>query len=308
MGIMVFSVVISFVVSSAVVGAMLVWGRHLLPLDRVNHRSLHTGEIPRSGGLGILLGAGLAVLWSMHGVSMGEGVALLLGIAMLAGVSLLDDFRAVPAPGRLLVQVLSSICLLYWLDIFSGWMAAVVMTVVIVWSINLYNFMDGMDGLAGSMALVGFSALALSGLLAGDTEYAVVMSSIAAASAGFLVFNLPPARIFLGDVGSTFLGYMMAAASLWGMERQIFPWWVPLVVFAPFWIDATVTLLRRLARGERVWEAHRSHFYQRAVLAGWPVERVLLVEVVLMLLCSSVAIAGLIAPMDGPGAEIRFMF
>ncbi len=164
----------------------------------------------------------------------------------------------------------------------------------VVWAINLYNFMDGMDGFAATMGVIGFVALGVLGLLSGASGYAVSMTGIAGAAAGFLIFNFPPARIFMGDVGSTFLGYIMAAASLWGIKQQIFPFWAPLLIFAPFWLDATITLLRRLFRGERIWEAHRSHFYQRAVLAGIPVRRVLLVEVMLMLGCSTVAVIGVI--------------
>ena len=98
----------------------------------------------------------------------------------------------------------------------------------------------------------------------------------------------------MGDVGSTFLGYMVAASSLWGINSGIFPWWAPLLIFLPFWLDATLTLFRRLLAGERVWEAHRSHFYQRAVLAGVPVRRVLLYETLVMLACAILATVGVI--------------
>ncbi len=287
-------VLLAALTSVVVIAIMLGWARNLLPIDRVTHRSLHAGEIPRSGGIGIVFGSLWAVPQLLASNVDGSISMLLVGLGMLVSISFIDDYRPVSALSRLLVQVFSAICLLIWVGMPVASLFSIVVVVAIVWSVNLFNFMDGMDGLAGSMALVGFTALAVVGGIAGDEHYAMAMFSIAGAAAGFLLFNAPPARIFMGDVGSTFLGYMAVAASLWGWHAGIFPYWVPLLVFAPFWVDATVTLLRRLALGERVWEAHRSHFYQRAVLAGWPVKGVLLIEVVLMILCAGAAIAGVV--------------
>jgi UDP-N-acetylmuramyl pentapeptide phosphotransferase/UDP-N-acetylglucosamine-1-phosphate transferase len=153
--------------------------------------------------------------------------------------------------------------------------------------INLYNFMDGMDGFAGGMAVIGFSTLAWLGRA--DAGFAAVCLTVAAASAGFLIHNFPPAKIFLGDTGSTTLGFLAAACSLWGSKADLFPFWVALLVFSPFIVDATVTLLRRLLRGEKVWEAHRKHYYQRLVLLGWGHRRTVLVEYALMLACAGSA-------------------
>ncbi len=293
MGEMISQALVSALISFLTIAALLRWRRVLLPMDRANHRSLHRGEVPRSGGIGIVAGS-LWPLWQIAQSGNGQAAPLLaIGAAVLAIVSLVDDFKPLPFWGRLVVQFLAAACLLVWLDITSlGWLGAIALCFVIVWSINLYNFMDGMDGLAGMMGVVGFSGLGILAMLSDQTLFAGALFAIVAATAGFLFFNLPPAKLFMGDVGSTFLGYMMAAASLWGIRHQIFPFWVPLLIFAPFWLDATITLLRRLLRGERIWEAHRSHFYQRAVLAGVPVRRVLLVETLLMLVCSAFAIAG----------------
>ncbi len=120
---------------------------------------------------------------------------------------------------------------------------------------------------------------------------------MAAASAGFLVHNFPPAKIFMGDTGSTTLGFLAAACILWGSKSGLFPFWVAILVFSPFIVDATVTLLRRLLRGEKIWEAHRTHYYQRLVLLGWGHRWTVLAEYVLMLACAgSAALAVHLSP------------
>jgi UDP-N-acetylmuramyl pentapeptide phosphotransferase/UDP-N-acetylglucosamine-1-phosphate transferase len=130
---------------------------------------------------------------------------------------------------------------------------------------NLYNFMDGMDGFAGGMTLIGGLTLALLTATGNAWTISVLSSLLAGAAAGFLVHNFPPARIFMGDVGSL---------------------WVPLIVFSPFVVDATATLLRRALAGEKVWQAHRVHYYQRVVLLGWGHRRTVMVEYGLMVLCA----------------------
>jgi UDP-N-acetylmuramyl pentapeptide phosphotransferase/UDP-N-acetylglucosamine-1-phosphate transferase len=148
---------------------------------------------------------------------------------------------------------------------FPELVAAAGLVVAVVWCINLFNFMDGMDGLAAGMAVFGFGALGVVALMAGASGLAVLCGGLVFGFAGFLAFNLPPARIFMGDVGSTVLGYFAAAISLIGIGNGVFPPVVPLLVFFPFLMDASVTLLRRLLRGEAVWRAHRTHLYQRLV-------------------------------------------
>ena len=135
-----------------------------------------------------------------------------------------------------------------------------------------------------------------------DTGFAAFCLLVAAASVGFLVWNFPPARIFLGDTGSTTLGFLVAACSLWGSATGLFPFWVALLVFSPFSVDATVTLLRRLWKGERIWEAHRSHYYQRLVLLGWGHRRTVLVEYGLMLSCAAAALLAVHLPGIGQAA------
>jgi UDP-N-acetylmuramyl pentapeptide phosphotransferase/UDP-N-acetylglucosamine-1-phosphate transferase len=129
------------------------------------------------------------------------------------------------------------------------------------------------------------------GWRADDLPFAVLCLSVAAASGGFLLGNFPPARIFLGDLGSATLGLLAAALALLGSRRGHFPLWTAWLAFSPFIVDATWTLLRRLFRGERVWQAHRSHHYQRLVLAGWSHRRTLLRAYLLMAACAATAIA-----------------
>jgi UDP-N-acetylmuramyl pentapeptide phosphotransferase/UDP-N-acetylglucosamine-1-phosphate transferase len=172
------------------------------------------------------------------------------------------------------------------------WLALPLTLLYIGWMVNLYNFMDGMDGLAGAMAAIGFAALAILGLVGGDLRYAATWSAVAAAAAGFLTANLPPARLFLGDVGSSSLGLLAAAATLWGAGAGLFPLWIGWLVFSPFIVDATWTLLRRAVAGERVWQAHRSHHYQRLVLAGWGHRRTLYWSLALITAVAVSAVAG----------------
>lgn len=163
---------------------------------------------------------------------------------------------------------------------------------------NFYNFMDGIDGLAGSMGLIGFSALGLAALPGQQTSHLSIASSIVSASClGFLFWNWPKAKVFMGDTGSTFLGFSAAALGWLGSIEGLWHWSFPFLVFFPFWFDASITLLRRLLRGEKIWQAHREHFYQRAVLSLEGMEmserhlKVLIPSIALMLTSSCVALA-----------------
>ncbi len=279
-------------------------------LDHPNARSLHQHPIPRTGGWAVLGGlvigaAGLALfLPDIRTLLM----PLFCGLLPLVMVSWLDDRRGVAARWRFIVHVGAAMSLILagftlppFLPGLSGplpvWAVSGLTGLFILWMINLYNFMDGMDGFAGGMAVIGFTTLAWLGRA--DAGFAAVSLTIAAASAGFLAYNFPPARLFLGDTGSTALGFLAAACSLWGSAAGLFPFWAALWVFSPFIVDATVTLLRRLMRGERIWEAHRSHYYQRLVLLGWGHRRTVLAEYVLMLACAGAATLAVQLPPNG---------
>jgi UDP-N-acetylmuramyl pentapeptide phosphotransferase/UDP-N-acetylglucosamine-1-phosphate transferase len=255
-------------------------------LDHPNERSLHEVPVPRAGGLAVLCGLVVALgLGWVAGVAPGPLPWIVTAALPVATVSLLDDLGHLPRRLRLAAHVGAGLILaaagLTWGALalpagfaWSVWpfpapLAWFLTVLFVVWMINLYNFMDGMDGFAGGMALFGFGALAVLGWRGGDPAFALVAASVAAAAAGFLTSNFPPARIFLGDLGSSTLGLLAAALSLWGASTGLFALWVAGLAFSPFIVDATWTLAHRLLRGERIWEAHRDHHYQRLVLAGW---------------------------------------
>jgi UDP-N-acetylmuramyl pentapeptide phosphotransferase/UDP-N-acetylglucosamine-1-phosphate transferase len=273
-------------------------------LDHPNERSLHQVPIPRSGGLAIVLG--LAIQLALSGLvgTCPPPLCWIVAAALpVALVSLFDDFGHVSRRLRLLIHGGAALILmaggLAWssvelpgLDWTLPLLLSGLLTILfVVWMINLYNFMDGMDGFAGGMALFGFGALALLGWQGGDAAFALSAASVAAAASGFLVSNFPPARIFLGDLGSSTLGLLAAGFSLWGADLGLFPLWVGWLAFSPFIVDATWTLVRRLVQGERVWEAHRSHHYQRLVLAGWGHRKTVLRAYLLMLGAAACAVA-----------------
>jgi UDP-N-acetylmuramyl pentapeptide phosphotransferase/UDP-N-acetylglucosamine-1-phosphate transferase len=150
--------------------------------------------------------------------------------------------------------------------------------------------MDGSDGLAGGMAVIGFGAYALAAHLAGDPMLVSLCLALVAGAAAFLLHNFPPARIFLGDVGSIPLGFFAGALGVLGWRGGLWPLWFPVLVFGPFIGDATITLLRRLARRERVWQAHRDHYYQRLVRMGFGHRGTALVGYAAMAACAAVAL------------------
>jgi UDP-N-acetylmuramyl pentapeptide phosphotransferase/UDP-N-acetylglucosamine-1-phosphate transferase len=264
-----------------------------LVLDHPNPRSLHEAPIPRTGGLGLHAGAqlGLAV------IAPNLPAALWIAFIVLMVVSFWDDLREIPALARLAAHLAA--CGLFVAAVLPGeygMLPVAVAAIAIAWMANLYNFMDGADGLAGGMALIGFSIYGAAAWLAGSAEFALVNFSIAAAAAAFLVFNFHPARIFLGDAGAVPLGFLAAALGLIGWLQRDWTWWFPVLVFAPFIVDASVTLGRRFLRREKVWQAHRDHYYQRLVQLGWGHRRTALAEYALMLASGLLAIAGLALP------------
>lgn len=250
-------------------------------LDVPNERSLHELPIPRTGGLAILASVFL-ILFPLIGKLPGL-LTILEGAVVVAIVSLIDDCRSLPATFRLTIHIAVTCFLLFGgISLPFGKFGLILTVPVVVWMINLYNFMDGMDGFAGGMAFVGFGFLGLTGWLTGQEVYALVCWVVSAAAFGFLAFNFPPARIFMGDVGSATLGFLAAALSVQGVRLGVFDLWLPLLVFSPFIVDATVTLLRRLVQGEKIFEAHRCHYYQRLVQLGWGHKKTVLVAYGLM--------------------------
>lgn len=246
-------------------------------LDIPNDRSSHTVPTPRGGGMAILAGFLLSLPVLIHGGHMEWPFALaMIGASIIVGVvGFVDDHGGVPARYRLLVHFVAAGWVMFWLGalppliIFGiemdlGRLGYVVTALYLVWLLNLYNFMDGIDGLAGVEAMSACLAGALLFLLHGYWSHALLAVVLAAAVSGFLFWNFPPARIFMGDAGSGFLGIALGVMSLqagWLVQPMLWAWVIMLGVFV---VDATVTLLVRLYRGENLSEGHRTHAYQVA--------------------------------------------
>lgn len=258
-------------------------------LDTPNHRSLHETPVPRTGGWALLAGVFAGLLVSQAAFSLGIFIAF---ISLLA-VSLADDLRPLSARLRFFVQILSVALLLYALLSFAeepvAWFVWPPLILCGVWVVNLYNFMDGMDGFAGSMTAIGFATLGAVCFLRGAIDLGSICLLIATSSVVFLYYNWPQAQIFLGDAGSTVIGLAVFTVSVVGWSQDVFSLLVPLLVFLPFWLDATITLVIRILRGERWWEAHRQHLYQRLALKRG-VKASLFIELAVMVSTSLVAL------------------
>ncbi|TIH06486.1 MraY family glycosyltransferase [Pseudomonas leptonychotis] len=251
-------------------------------IDIPNARSSHSVPTPRGGGVAIvisfllvlpLMARGGFIAWPLTWALLGSGT----GIAVLG---FLDDHGHIAARWRLLGHFAAAIWALFWLSglppllmfgftVDLGWFGHALAAVYLVWLLNLYNFMDGIDGIASVEAICvcigGAFLYAILGF-AGSAQLTVWVMPVllAAAVAGFLFWNFPPARIFMGDAGSGFLGITLGVMSLqaaWVAPQLLWSW---LILLGVFIVDATFTLLRRLLRGDKVYEAHRSHAYQYA--------------------------------------------
>ncbi|MDC0576295.1 glycosyltransferase family 4 protein [Nitrosomonadaceae bacterium] len=265
----------------------LIKGNTLKILDRPNSRSLHTTPVTRTGGLGVL--SGILISWALLPTSL--PLYVWIGVSLLVAVSFADDVLTLPVWWRLLAHsaVAAWFAVILLADV-HGWLMATVATVAIVWMINLYNFMDGSDGLAGGMTLIGFSCYGLAAWLVGNEAFAMLNFCIAAAAAAFLLFNSHPARIFMGDVGAIPLGFLAGSFGILGWANGLWTLWLPILVFSPFIADASVTLAKRCLRREKIWQAHREHYYQRLVESGFGHRNTALLGYVLMLAAGTSAI------------------
>ena len=258
-----------------------------IALDRPNERSLHELPVPRVGGLVLVSVAVIAML--IAAPSLRPPAALAAALMLL---SAWDDRHGLPVALRLAAHLAAALAAAWLLLPASApwvWLASML---ALTWAMNLYNFMDGSDGLAGGMALIGFAALAIAAGGAAP-ELALACAAVAAAAAGFLRHNFCPARVFLGDAGSIPLGFLAGALGLAGWAQARWPLWFPLLVFSPFVVDATFTLASRVARGHRPWHAHREHAYQRMVAGGFGHRGTALAWYALMLACAASALAAL---------------
>jgi UDP-N-acetylmuramyl pentapeptide phosphotransferase/UDP-N-acetylglucosamine-1-phosphate transferase len=272
-----------------------------IALDTPNERSLHAQPVPRTGGIAIAAGVAAACALVWPGLPV-----VLAAAALLAAASIADDIVGLSTLARLALHLgAAAAALLFDLQV-AGALLFVVLALALAWTTNLYNFMDGSDGLAGGMAVFGFGAYALAAYLFGALTLAALCASLAAASAAFLAFNWHPARLFMGDVGSVPLGFLAGALGLQGWAIGAWPLWFPLLVFAPFMCDATLTLVKRGLRREPVWRAHRDHYYQRLVRMGFGHRGAAYVEYAAMAGCAGLALLVFREPAAVQGIAIAF--
>ena len=278
---------IAFLVSAAAVAWLARGHASQLALDQPNARSLHTTPVPRSGGIGLL--AGISAAWLIISPQLPWPYWLALGLVIV--VSLVDDIRGLHVAVRLGTHLFAAALAVFsLLPPGENMLLSVAIILATGWMCNLYNFMDGSDGLAGGMASFGFGAFAIAAWLSGSTQFALLNMAIAMASGGFLLQNFHPARIFMGDAGSITLGFLAATLGLVGWQQSDWTWWFPVLVFSPFIADASLTLARRTLARARIWEAHRDHYYQRLVQLGLGHRSTALAEYVLMSGCAITAI------------------
>ncbi len=259
-------------------------GQFMDTTDKPN--AMHVTPVPCIGGMAMFAAIFLLAVCAMVVRPQWTALNVVMALAtVLAVLSAWDDRKSLSPRFRLCAHLAAAALLVvFFAEIFhhtgnpmgsvQTWIAhplgMVFLVLAVMWMTNLYNFMDGVNGLAGVMGVIGFGGLALAGHIsmpsAAALELATYCAAISGACLGFLFFNFPKARVFMGDAGSIPLGFLAAALGLYGALNGIWPWWLPVLVFSPFIVDATVTLARRLLRRERVWEAHRQHYYHRLIL------------------------------------------
>jgi Fuc2NAc and GlcNAc transferase len=274
-------------------------------LDIPNARSAHTIPTPRGGGVALAIGLFTSITLGviLERLSRDLFTALFFGGAVVAGVGWLDDRQNVDARLRGSVHLLAAAWAIYWLGGMSGldlgcqivplgWTGSLLAVLAIAWLINLYNFMDGTDGLAATQAILTGAAGAM--LVGWPPGSGVALASINTVfvGAGFLLWNWPPAKIFMGDVGSGLLGYWFGVLAVAGERLAQVPSLSWLILLAPFIADASYTLVWRIMRGEVWYAAHRTHAYQQLLLLGFNHRRILLSFVALNV-CICWPLAGL---------------
>lgn len=309
-----------FAATGIATGVVLKVLRRRAILDLPNHRSSHTIPTPRGGGIAVM--AVLLPAWAAIALADGapppDLLAVLAGALVLAAVSWIDDLRTLGWPIRLAVQ-LAAVALglaamaedgLFFQGYLPFWLDRLAAAFLWLWFINLFNFMDGIDGMAGTEAACLGGGLALIALATGWPGLTAPLGlAVVAAALGFLVWNWPPAKLFLGDVGSVPLGYLLGWLLL---DAAVAGAWAAALILPAYYLaDATITLLRRLSRGEPIFEPHAQHFYQQAVRGGSShaevVRAVLFANLVLIALALGATRGAVLAALVGAAATVAIL-
>lgn len=278
-------------------------------LDLPNQRSSHTSPTARGGGI-VFVTLWLIALLCVSCCLSGSTHLLIIipGACIVAATGFWDDRRSLGAQHRALLYAFAAFLALYSLGGFDRisltstfslplpWIGSCFAFLAILWSTNLFNFMDGMDGIAAVEALFVLLLGSVFLWLFDATGLAISASLLAACLGGFLVWNRPPARLFMGDVGSAFLGFIILLFALMGEQLYGVPFLLWMIVYMTFLVDSTLTLVRRVMAGEKWYQAHRSHAYQRLYQAGWSHGRVLLAFIGINLVLSLFALIALFYP------------
>lgn len=296
-----------FASSATLTGFVYAYAQRKRWLAVPNTRSSHTVPTPSSGGIGfatIALGV-FSILEFTGSIPAPLAVALVGGGLLVAVVGWIDDRRQLPARVRFIGYVVAATWAVWWIGgpdtitigrtaVSLGVWGALLAVLAVVTFSNLYNFMDGIDGLIGSHAVLAGIVLALLSFLAGSPALAIAYGVLATATLGFLVWNWHPAKMFMGDVGSVFLGFAFAVLAVASEQLRAIPALTWMTLFMPIIVDAGFTTIRRALRGERWYEAHRMFSYQRAVAAGHRHSTVVLGVLVLDVVLTALAVAGLL--------------
>lgn len=279
--------ILTFFIAYLTIFWLIRFGNSLNIIDIPNDRSLHAKPIPRTGGLGLI---GAIFITGLLFVDI-FSVPVFIGLAFVSAISFVDDIKPLPVWLRLSIHTIAAMLLVVnlFFDTHS-WLFVITVGLGIIWITNLYNFMDGSDGLAGGMTAIGFGYYGVAATLAGDIDFATINFSVAASALAFLRFNFYPAKIFMGDVGAISLGFLAGALGLLGWKNNLWSLWLPLLIFSPFIADATVTFIKRLLRGKKIWQAHNEHYYQRLIKGGLGHRNTALLAYILMLVVGGTAI------------------
>jgi len=289
---------VALAASFLLTGGFAYYARHLGMLDMPGERNSHDLPTPRGGGAGIVSAVVLVTLvWMQQSASMDYWFwGVLPGFVLLAAVGWWDDRYSLSARVRLLVQLVACVHVVWWLGRVggsTGLLMSIMSVGFVAWMTNLYNFMDGSNGMAGAQGVFSGAVLGVLFLIGGDANAALLAAVIAVACLGFLPWNLGNARVFMGDVASAPLGFTFGSLLIYGIAEGYFSAPTAWLVLLVFLCDSSLTLLARVLKGERCYTPHKQHLYQQLIVGGWSHARVLsLYQVVnLVLLVPAIAVA-----------------